>query len=142
MPQLDERGAIIATLGGIRDSRARLLQQRDALNERLVEQDNLERYWQSRLVQLEGAGAGQSAAHRVRKGEPLRRLIDALGESGQGCSIPELCAATGLSQSTVRATLLRNTDRFQELDGKWFKKRIERTLLNQLGESEEHAKSA
>jgi hypothetical protein len=119
MPQLDERAAVIATLGAIRESRARLLQQRDALSERLAEQDQLERYWQNRLGQLENAEAGR-IAKRVKKGEPLRRLLDVYGESDDGFSIAELVAKTALGQSTVNATLKREGSPFQERGGRWF----------------------
>lgn len=119
---LGEREVIATTLGAIRESRARLIEQRDKLTEQIREQDEVEHFWQRRLAQLGEDDAGQGKP-RARKGEPKRRVLEYFATlEGKGASMTVVADMTGLGWSTVRAVLKRHPEIFTEWDNEWYLK--------------------
>ncbi len=121
---LDERTAIEQSIAELRDSKGRLEQQRDAVLEQLAAKEKLLRFWEDRLAELSGAQGNGSK--RLRKGEPLRRIVDLFQskKSGTGLSIAEIAEVSGLGWSTARSTLMRHKERFEEHENLWYRKEL------------------
>lgn len=113
-----EREIIGITISDLRESVERLKQAREGLSSQIVEKEKALRYWETKLNELEGAANG--GGQRLPKGEPRRRLIKTLEDHGmQGLSVTRLSEITGMGWSTVRSTLQREEDSFEEKDGIW-----------------------
>ena len=115
---MDEHEALEATVQELRTAKSRLEKQRDEIVGQINEKDRVLRFWEARLAGLNGTSEGK-VKHRLRKGEPLRRIKDAYdtAKPGIGLSVAELAEKTSMTWSTVRATLNRNPERFKEGDG-------------------------
>lgn len=120
---LDEKTAIEQSITDLRESKRRLEEQRDAIVEQVATKEKLLRYWEERLAEMTGAHAN-GAGKRLRKGEPLRRIVELFQskKSNTGLSIVEIAEATGIGWSTARGTLMRHKEQFEERENLWYLK--------------------
>ena len=108
--------AAVALLRANRDETLRALEEKE---ERLAA-------WKLRLAQLNtGSVLTPSGPRRRRtKGENMREVRSYFeNHTDQGCSIAEIAKATGIPWSSVRKTLLGNTENFSLKDDLWYMNR-------------------
>lgn len=111
---------IEATVADLRDVIGRLVAERADIDSRLDELKTRCRDWEHILTK---AGQNGHVRKRARKGENDRKIAKIYEEHpGQGFTLPELTAETGISWSSVRNVVNKNGDgKYTERDGKWYR---------------------
>lgn len=118
------RELVEATVQDLLQVRDNLLGQRTELDNRLSSLTARIKQWQSQLLSTANGDGGEVAKKRHKKGESLAIVEGVFKDnpSEGGLTIREVSDTSGLPWSSTRNVLQKHKDRFEERDGRWYRK--------------------